>query len=57
MSENDECGLDESNPGLNDEPFDYTEWRRNLFNDMSMEEFLENARKFSESLPPPDCCK
>jgi len=31
---------------LRREPFDYTEWRRGLFKDVSLEEFLENARDF-----------
>jgi len=32
------------------EPFDYTEWRQNLFGDVSAEKFLEDARCYSESL-------
>ena len=32
------------------EPFDYTEWRQDAFNDMPLETFLDNARKYSESL-------
>ena len=32
------------------EPFDYTEWRQNLFDDIPLEKFLENARLYSESL-------
>jgi hypothetical protein len=32
------------------EPFDYTEWRQNLFEDVSLDVFLDNARKYSESL-------
>ena len=30
------------------EPFDYTEWRQRLFDDMPLEDFLENARRHSE---------
>ena len=32
------------------EPFDYTEWRQDAFNDVPLETFLDNARKYSESL-------
>ena len=32
------------------EPFDYTEWRQDLFEDMSLDTFLENARRYSENL-------
>jgi len=32
------------------EPFDYTEWRQGLFDDMSLDIFLENARRYSEKL-------
>ena len=32
------------------EPFDYTEWRQSLFEDVPLETFLDNARRFSESL-------
>ena len=28
---------------INREPFDYTEWQRNLFGDTPLEEFLKNA--------------
>jgi hypothetical protein len=34
------------------EPFDYTEWRRGLYKDMSLDEFLKNAdayRKVAEA--------
>ena len=31
------------------EPFDYTEWRQNLFDGVPLETFLENAKKYSES--------
>ena len=30
------------------EPFDYTEWRRRLFDDVPLGVFLENARRFDE---------
>jgi hypothetical protein len=32
------------------EPFDYTEWRQGLFEGMSLDTFLENARQYSERL-------
>ncbi|MCL2745114.1 MAG: hypothetical protein FWE67_14820 [Planctomycetaceae bacterium] len=32
------------------EPFDYTEWRQNLFNDVPLEKFLEDAKHYSENL-------
>jgi len=32
------------------EPFDYTEWRQSLFEDVPLETFLDNACRFSESL-------
>ena len=32
------------------EPFDYTEWRQRLFEDVPLDVFLENARQYSESL-------
>ncbi len=32
------------------EPFDYTKWQRNLFNDVSLEELAENADAYSETL-------
>ena len=32
------------------EPFDYTEWRQGLFKNMPLDTFLENAKKYSESL-------
>ena len=28
------------------EPFDYTEWQNNLYNDMSLEELCEKANNF-----------
>jgi len=28
------------------EPFDYTEWQKNLYNDMSLEELCEKANNF-----------
>jgi hypothetical protein len=31
--------------------FDYTEWRRGLWNDMSIEEIHAEAAAYSESLP------
>jgi hypothetical protein len=33
---------------INREQFDYTEWRRSLFEGMSVEEFLNNAMKHRE---------
>ena len=30
------------------EPFDYTEWRQNLFAGVPLETFLENARKYCD---------
>jgi len=32
------------------EPFDYTQWRQSLFEDVPLDVFLENARQYSESL-------
>jgi hypothetical protein len=32
------------------EPFDYTEWRKGLFENMSLDTFLANAQRYSESL-------
>jgi len=32
------------------EPFDYTEWRQSLFENVPLDVFLENARQYSESL-------
>jgi len=32
------------------EPFDYTEWRQRLFEDVPLDVFLENARQYSECL-------
>ena len=31
---------------LRREPFDYTEWRQDLYKDMSLDEFLEKANEF-----------
>ena len=31
---------------LRREPFDYTEWRQNLFKDMPMDEFLKKADEY-----------
>jgi hypothetical protein len=31
---------------INREKFDYTEWQRNLFEDMSLEEIYNDARKY-----------
>ena len=30
------------------EPFDYTEWRRNLHKDISLDDFCRNVKKFRE---------
>ena len=32
------------------EPFDYTEWRQSLFEGVPLDQFLEDARNYSESL-------
>ena len=32
------------------EPFDYTEWRKNLFDDVPVDKFLEDAQRYSENL-------
>ncbi|MCL2006042.1 MAG: hypothetical protein FWG73_07730 [Planctomycetaceae bacterium] len=32
------------------EPFDYTEWRQHLFENVPLETFLENAQNYGESL-------
>jgi len=32
------------------EPFDYTEWRQHLFDNVPLETFLENAKCYSENL-------
>ncbi len=29
-------------------PFDYTEWRQHLFDDVPLDEFLKNARRFDK---------
>ena len=31
------------------EPFDYTEWRKNLFDDMTVEELSEKAMEYVNS--------
>jgi hypothetical protein len=31
---------------LRREPFDYTEWRRDLYKDVPLDEFLKNAAEF-----------
>ncbi|MDR1920830.1 MAG: hypothetical protein LBS31_03700 [Candidatus Adiutrix sp.] len=31
------------------EPFDYTEWQRNLFGDMPLDEFLKKADEYSKA--------
>ena len=31
---------------LRREPFDYTEWRQNLYKDMPLDEFLKNANDY-----------
>jgi hypothetical protein len=31
------------------EPFDYTEWQRNLFGDMPLREFLKNADEYGKA--------
>ena len=33
---------------MNREPFDYTEWQRNLYADMPLEELVERADKFQK---------
>lgn len=30
------------------EPFDYTEWQRNLYKDVPLDQFLDDANKFRE---------
>ena len=32
------------------EPFDYTEWRQRLFDDVPVDKFLEDAKRYSEHL-------
>ena len=32
------------------EPFDYTKWRQDLFQDVPLDRFLDDAMKFRESL-------
>ena len=32
------------------EPFDYTEWRQNLFDGVPLEKFLDDAKSYSDSL-------
>lgn len=36
-------------------PFDYTKWHQDLFEGVSLDDFLEQARVYSESLPSPAC--
>ena len=31
------------------EPFDYTEWQKNLYGDISLEEFYLNVKNFKEN--------
>ena len=35
---------------INREKFDYTEWRKNLFEDMTVEELADKADKYSKGL-------
>jgi hypothetical protein len=47
--------MDEDKQGQNghqpeSEPFDYTQWRQSLFEGVPLDEFLENARNFSENM-------
>ena len=35
---------------INREKFDYTKWRKNLFEDMTIEELAEKADKYSKGL-------
>jgi len=30
------------------EPFDYTEWQRDLYRDVSLDDFCHNVKKFKE---------
>jgi len=32
------------------EPFDYTEWQRDLFKDVPLEKFLQDAQNFRDSM-------
>jgi len=32
------------------EPFDYTNWRRGLFNDVPLDTFLKDAQKYREDM-------
>jgi hypothetical protein len=34
------------------EPFDYTEWRENLYGDMSLDEFCDRVKKFKKRKQP-----
>jgi hypothetical protein len=34
---------------LRREPFDYTEWRRDLYKDVPLDEFLKNADEYRET--------
>ncbi len=38
---------------INREKFDYTKWRKDLFEDMDIEELSRKASEFSESLQKP----
>ena len=38
---------------INREKFDYTKWRKDLFEDMDIEELSRKANEFSESLQKP----
>jgi len=33
------------------EPFDYTEWQRDLYGDVSLDDFYSNVKKFKEMTP------
>lgn len=33
------------------EPFDYTEWQRDLYKDVSLDDFCRNVKKFKETVP------
>ena len=35
---------------LRREPFDYTEWQRDLFNDMSLETLLQDAQRYRDRM-------
>lgn len=38
---------------INRENFDYTKWRKNLFENLSIEELAEQANKYSKKLKIP----